>query len=1295
MIYQKPPTIYILFYLFLIASGLSQAALITLDNNCSIIQAIEAANTNNPVGQCIAGDDAGGSDSILMTADIVLTQFAENDASFGRTGTPRVISNIIIEGNGYSLERDASLACILNSTDEAGEFRLLRVASPGNLIVRNLILKNGCADSSGGVDKKIGGAILNFAATLTVSNVIIKGNKAEFRGGGIDTTFGSSTITNTFFTNNETNFGGAALSNFTSNTGISNSTLANNTAGNRGGAIWNIDGAGGIQNSTLTLINNTLSANTSNVDGGAIYNENAIIINSLNNTLSGNQANNSASAIYNAATGQIDIISFLFSNNGGGLDECLNDGGTFTSNIGMTDHAPGGCSTIESAQINLLPLADNGCMTPLADGTCIKTHGLGLGSHAINPAQALIGIDQRGFVNVDIRRDIGAYESLSGGQQCNQVGIVISDDSIAGFSAEVSNSYQLNQAITCANLDDQTADNIDLVADINLNKQYIPNDGKGATGTVLIKTPMIIDGKKNSLQRDLNFICTVDNVETNTEFRLLKVTQTGILNLKNIRLENGCVDSDSSISRGAGILNNGMLAISHSSIRNNQADFGAGISNARTSGGIEPIISILDSLVISNNIAGFSGGGIENTLATITMIQNSIIKDNYVTSINNAKGAGIYNDSTSSISNIVNTSITGNTSSFDGGGIYNNSQITHIIKSTIANNEASNEGGGIYNVGALGLILHSTLSANKAINGGAAYNSGSLQDIKHTTFSTNDASSEGAAIYTVGGLSQLNNSLFHGNIGTNANCRAVGSGDVQGDSNISNSIGGSNNCSVNIATSLDFNTVGDLADNGCKDVLADGSCTKTHALMSTSEAINFINATNENKDQRSFIVEDGLRDAGAFEFLTTDQQCIQTSINISSSFTQSVNNANDLRQAINCANANIETTDNIHLGDDILLPQVFENIDTGIFQDIASKGRTGTPAITSPLIINGMGFILMRDTNLTCGSLSGSAPEDPERFRLLRITDMGSLELSHIILANGCVSQNSQIHKFYGGGIYNQGNLSVTDSVFSKNGAATGAGIYNYQGTVSQISNSIFEQNDVPDFFGAGLANDDGQITSIKNNAFIQNNAFFGGGGIANANNGTITTIARNTFDKNNSAFIGAGLYNLSGAVINNIENNTFSGNTGSSGVGNESLISNISNSTFVNNDFGIHNDAGTISSINNSVIDACLNQNGGSINGSNNLSDDINHSCPGTTLTFNLNINTNMEDNRCVNKLADNTCVQTHALLTGSDAIDQGNNNATSIDQRGFEPLGIRDIGAFEFASPTADIIFNNGFED
>ena len=68
----------------------------------------------------------------------------------------------------------------------------------------------------------------------------------------------------------------------------------------------------------------------------------------------------------------------------------------------------------------------------------------------------------------------------------------------------------------------------------------------------------------------------------------------------------------------------GSLSISDSTITENQADFGAGISNSGPGG---TLITSLDRVIISNNTAGFSGGGIENTLATLSEIRNSIIRD--------------------------------------------------------------------------------------------------------------------------------------------------------------------------------------------------------------------------------------------------------------------------------------------------------------------------------------------------------------------------------------------------------------------------------------------------------------------------------------------------------------------------------------------------------------------------------------------------------------------------------------------------------------------------------------------
>ena len=1241
----------------LFVTVLSQATVITVtatdgsisnDGHCSISEAIQAANTNMPVEECLAGDDIGGADTISIMNDIVLTITMDNVGNFGRTGTPAITTQIILEGNGFLIERGASLPCVLNSTEEVGEFRLLRVGNPaGDLDLRNIILSNGCADGTT-TDSKIGGAVLNFGADLNVSNSIFTNNSAEFRGGGMDTTFGTSTVVNSYFIDNQTNFGGAGLSNFTSTTNISDSTFEGNIAGNRGGGVFNVDGASSSdKNATMVLLNNTFSGNSSSQKGGAIYNDNAIINNSHFNTLSNNTSTDVGGAIYNSVTGLVDVSHFLFNNNTSTNTtfECINDGGVFFSTFGLTDNTAGGCSATESASINLFPLANYGCMIPIADGTCIKTHRIDSNSAAVsNTVSNLTDFDQRGFEVFDGKRDIGAYQFLLVDEQCgnNQLGLI----TVTGndfFVASVDNEFELSQAIICANFDDTTTGIIGLNTDITLSHQISKNNGQAATGTPVIDSHIVIEGNGFTLQRDLNFSCAVDFVDDRTEFRIFDIGSLGQLDLKKITLRNGCADSSAGLSSGGAVYNRGTLSIENSSIKNSHSNLGGGLANSGT------VLSIINSIFIGNE-ATQDGGGIHNS-GTISNLDNSDISDNQARF---------------------------------GGGIFNNSTITNLSNSTISTNQVSQFGGGIFNSHTINLIKNSTFSGNQAVNigGGIGDSSGTILDVVHTTFSNNQAGFGGAVFVSNSStLVNINNSLFHENSGIPADCGGSVSTNVAGDNNLSSNTAADNVCGVTITTGLNVQSVAGLADNGCKLTMSDDSCVKTHALLAQSEAINFNEFTTENKDQRGFTYFDLIRDAGAFEFLTTEQQCSQLNININATFTKSVAKANDLRQAINCANANNATTDSINFTSDIVLLQVFENIDTGNFHDIASKGRTGTPAITSPLIINGMGFSLMRDNHLTCGSLSGSAPEDPDRFRLLRVADTGSLELSNIIMANGCVSQNSQVHKFYGGGIYNQGDLSVIDSVFSNNGAATGGGIYNYQGTVSQISNSIFDNNDVPDFFGGGLANDEGQIVSIINNAFTLNNAFFGGGGIANINNGTIMTIARNIFDENNSVFTGAGLYNLSGAVINSIENNTFSGNTGSSGIGNESLISNISNSTFVNNDFGIHNVSGTINSVNNSLIDACLNQNGGVLNGSNNLSDDINHSCPDTTLSSNLNIDVNLSDNGCLTPLADGSCVKTHALTQNSIAIDAGDFNSTSSDQRGYSSINGRDIGAFEFS--------------
>jgi predicted outer membrane repeat protein len=162
---------------------------------------------------------------------------------------------------------------------------------------------------------------------------------------------------------------------------------------------------------------------------------------------------------------------------------------------------------------------------------------------------------------------------------------------------------------------------------------------------------------------------------------------------------------------------------------------------------------VLDRVIISDNRAAAGGGiglvGVEPSL-TIT---NSVIRDNVSTV---AYGGGISTGQNGLIV-ISDSTIRGNTAETDGGGIATGKNVrVWITKSTIKDNTAKESGGGISN-GGRGMtdwgfdILSSTFSNNSALGmgdagkGGAIDNNGSAR-LRNTTISGNYAKS-GAGIY--------------------------------------------------------------------------------------------------------------------------------------------------------------------------------------------------------------------------------------------------------------------------------------------------------------------------------------------------------------------------------------------------------------------------------------------------------------------------------------------------------------------------------------------------------------------
>lgn len=134
-----------------------------------------------------------------------------------------------------------------------------------------------------------------------------------------------------------------------------------------------------------------------------------------------------------------------------------------------------------------------------------------------------------------------------------------------------------------------------------------------------------------------------------------------------------------------------------------------------------------------------------------------------------------------------------------------------------------------------------------------------------------------------------------------------------------------------------------------------------------------------------------------------------------------------------------------------------------------------------------------------------------------------------------------------GGGIYNAGGtVRITDAVMSENGSAgtsvfSGGGIYNDANGVVEITNSMFSYNRAK-INGGGIYNE-GMLT-IDDSTFSDNDAPNNGGGIYN---GGSTTLRNNTFAANSASF-GGGVYEDGDTLY--VYNSTFSGNTASTSGG-------------------------------------------------------------------------------------------------------------------------------------------------
>lgn len=397
-----------------------------------------------------------------------------------------------------------------------------------------------------------------------------------------------------------------------------------------------------------------------------------------------------------------------------------------------------------------------------------------------------------------------------------------------------------------------------------------------------------------------------------------------------------------------------------------------------------------------------------------------------------------------------------------------------------------------------------------------------------------------------------------------------------------------------------------------------------------------------------------------------------------------------LRAAVMQANViNVDTT--------ILVP-------TGIYSltipPVGSDGpETGDLNLTAPASGNPV-------ITITGAGASTTLIDANQNDRVFNIAASRTASISGVTIRNGSVPANS-----FGGGIYNSGTLTVSNSMLNLNNGGDGGGIFNAFSALT-VSNSTFSQNNAS-LSGGGIFNDYGTMT-VSSSTISQNNGA-GGGGILNI--GTMT-MTNSTLSQNNS--IGGG----SGGGIDNdqfgsliVVNSTISqnkANNNGGGIFDFNSSANVYNTSIVFNDADSDRDGnGSGGGVFNdpTYADAPFNLRNTLVAGNTEFNTIVNDDCTGTIHSYGRNlfgvvagctiINgsggswTFLNSLNLLGPLQNNGGpTLTHALLQGSNAIDGAdpvfgctdyNGNTIATDQRGLaRKVGIRcDVGAYEYRPP------------
>ena len=284
------------------------------DGDCSLREAVRAANLNTAVDGCAAGETATV-DVISLQAETYTLSIAgtfEHDAA---TGDLDLMGMTTIEGADMTT----------TTVDGGGVDRVLDVRSGAQVILRNLTITGGTAP---GNPEEGGGGIWNHGTSLTLEDVAVDENDAPLGGGIVNES--PINITGGSVSDNDASTGGGAIYNSTGTIEMMDSEMIGNAA----------PAAGGLSNfGTVVIERTTIRANTgapqvahevgipvtitirdSTISGGSrgIRTTGQTVIE--NTTISGNSSTGNGGGI-NSSGATLTIIGSTITNNTSNSDD--------------------------------------------------------------------------------------------------------------------------------------------------------------------------------------------------------------------------------------------------------------------------------------------------------------------------------------------------------------------------------------------------------------------------------------------------------------------------------------------------------------------------------------------------------------------------------------------------------------------------------------------------------------------------------------------------------------------------------------------------------------------------------------------------------------------------------------------------------------------------------------------------------------------------------------------------------------------------------------------------------------